>query len=397
MGRIELGRKAIVRIGAAMILVIAIACAVVFQDTITRYRWSPRAPFDVIAPPPAPEYGARGAWLLQPDQPGLKRADVFYVHSTIYAGPKSWNAPITDESVDRARRDIAAPNQAGPFAEIGDIYAPRYREATLFTLFTHKYDGLAARELAYGDVRRAFAAFLLTRAQDRPIILVGYDQGGLHVSGLLREFFSGENNELRRRLAAAYIIGAGAPLQAFSGLNPPLPVCDRPNAVRCVNAWNDLEPRFDEEMARLRNRSLIWTNDGTLESVTGAPLVCVNPLTWRTDEVYAPSELNIGAASATGVGFSASPPALKGAVGARCDRGILVVDRPRQPYLRRGDWFGAKWRAQPFNLFFHDIAANLPQRLDALGALVEAEDQILAPIDQSVDIDASPVNKAPPL
>jgi hypothetical protein len=395
--RMTMTKPLVVRIAGAICLVALAATAIIFQDSITRYRWSPRAPFDVIPPPPAPEYGARGAWLMEPDNRGAKPIDVFYIHSTAYASSDRWNAPITDEKADRTRREIAAPNEAGPFAAMGDIYAPRYREATLFTKFTHKYDGLAARELAYSDVRRAFTAFLVARDEKRPLIIVGYGQGGLHATGLLNEFFVGEKNPLRLQLVAAYAINAGVSTMSLPTLAPQIPLCADAKATRCLIAWNDLEQRFDEEMTRLRNRSLAWTADQTLDGLTGASIACVNPLNWTPDGPYSGPDNNIGAASATGVGFSASPPALKGSTGARCDRGILIVDRPREPYLRRGHWFGAKWRAPAFNLFFHDIAANVEIRLNALQARLEEEAKVLEPIEQSVEIGASPIKRAPPL
>jgi hypothetical protein len=390
-------KRLVIRLAGAFCIAALAATAIVFQDSITRYRWSPRAPFDVIPPPPAPEYGARGAWLMEPDDRGSKPIDVFYIHSTAFASSARWNAPVTDEKADRVRREIAAPNEAGPFAAQGDIYAPRYREATLFTKFTHKYDGLAARELAYADVRRAFTAFLVTRDEKRPIIIVGYGQGGLHALGLLNEFFVGAKNPLRQHLVAAYAINAGVSTKSLPALRPAMRLCADASDTRCLIAWNDLEPRFDEEMARLRARSLAWTAEQKLEGLTGAPVACVNPLNWTPDGGYSGPDQNIGAASATGVGFTASPPALKGSVGARCERGILIVDRPRQAYLRRGDWFGAKWRAQSYNLFFHDIAANVDTRHMALIAKLDEEAKILEPIEQSVEIGASPVNKAPPL
>ncbi len=297
--------------GAALL-----ASAIVFQDSIFRFVMSPRTPFQITTPPPAPEYGARGAWLLWPETPS-KSVDVFYVHSTTYYRRRRWNAPINHDDADRIRRMIAGPNEAGPFLPIADVYGPRYREATVYSLFTHKYDGLAARKLAYQDVRRAFDAFLAARDPEKPLMLAGYGQGGLHVLGLLNEYFQGEANPLRHRLAAAYVIGFATPA-AFAGqLSPPMPVCAQSTDVRCLVSYVDFESRFDEEMARARRRSLIWDDMGELASTPGDGLVCVNPLTWTRDETYQPAEKHLGAASATGIGFGARPPKLAHAVGAK--------------------------------------------------------------------------------
>ncbi len=379
-------------ITAGVFTAAVLAFGIIFQDSIFRFVMSPRTPFQITTPPPAPEYGARGAWLLWPEAPS-KSADVFYVHSTTYYRRRRWNAPINHDDADRIRRMIAAPNEAGPFFEVGDVYGPRYREATVFSLFTHKYDGLAARKLAYEDVRKAFETFLAARDGERPLILAGYGQGGLHVLGLLNDYFEGEANPLRHRLAAAYVIGFATP-EAYAGqLSPPLPVCESAADVRCLVSYVDFEQRFDEEMARARRRSLVWEETGDLASTPGDKLVCVNPLTWTRDETYQPPENHVGAASATGIGFGARPPKLAHAVGAKCERGILVVDTPRQTYLRRSAWYGAKWKAQPYNLFYFDLEANAALRAATLTRRLKSDPEVLAPIGEAVDLDVSPVNK----
>lgn len=379
---------------AAFAVLLVIAFAVVFQDGIVRFFATPRAPFQTVAPPPPPDYAARASWLSWPADGAARPADVFYVHSTAYYRRKFWNAPIDDADADKIRREIAAPNEAGPFTAIAAVYAPRYREATLYSQFTHKYDGLAARELAYGDVRRAFDQFLAARAEERPIILAGYGQGGLHVLGLLQDYFQGAINPLRRHLVAAYVIEASTPAEYLSSLSPPIPVCGEAQTVRCVVSYVAFEPRFDEEMERIRARSLIWSESGELVSMKSDALVCVNPLSWTPAGPYAPAEKNVGAASATGIAQGPPPPIAK-AVGAACKDGVLVVDNPARRFLRRGDWFGAKWKAQPFNLFYYDLARNAEARLKALRHILKVEPVPLEPIGETLDVEKSPVNKVP--
>ena len=376
-------------------LIVVSAFSIVFQDGIARFFATPRAPFQTSAPPPLPDYGEREAWLSWPATPGAKAADVFYIHSTTYYRRRMWNAPIDAADADQMRRTIAEPNEAGPFTAIGEVYAPRYREATLYSQFTHKYDGLAARQLAYSDVKRAFEVFLKARDRERPIILVGYGQGGLYAQGLLNDFFQGDINSLRRRLVAAYIIGASTPAAFLASLDPSIPACTGPDTVRCVVSYVDYEKRFDEEMERVRSRSLVFDAKGDLQSLKTDKILCVNPLSWMSDGGYQPPEKNIGAASATGIAAGAPPPPMAKAVGARCDRGILVVDTPKRHFLKRGDWFGTKWKAQPFNLFYYDLAKNAGERLAALEARLKVEPESLEPIGETIDLGDSPVNKVP--
>lgn len=384
-------------IAAAAAAVLALAGVIVFQDNLTRFFANPRAPFQTLTPPPAPDYRSAAAWALLPDsQGGESAADIFYVHSTTFYSNAGWNGPIDDPEADKELMGKAAPNEAGPFLLAGDVYGPRYRQATLFGMFTHKFDGFAARKLAYGDVRRAFRDYLKRAGERRPIVLVGYGQGGLYVQGLLTEFF-GRDEDLRARLAAAYIIGHPTPLALFEEDLSATPPCLSPSAIRCVVSYIDLESRFDEEMRRWRLRAPTWVEGGELVSTTDSPPLCVNPLTWTDGEAYAPPEAHRGAASATGLQFGSTPPAIANAVGAKCVGGILEVDKPAQAFLRRGDWFGAKWKAQHFNLFYFDLAADAERRIANAAAKLEEEYFNLDPIEESVDVEISPVNTVPDL
>ncbi len=386
-------RPALALIAAAS-LAVAAAVAVVFQDNITRFNLNPRIPYQIYTPPPPPAYGARGAWVLWPAEADTGLADIFYVHSTTYSARRHWNAPFTVKAADETLRRVAAPNEAGPFMGLGAVYGPRYRQATLFATFTHKYDGLAARELAYGDVEKAFDTFLQQRNPDRPIILAGYGQGGLHILGLLQHRFA-KDDALRTHLAAAYIIGEPVPVSVFDEALSTIPPCANANDIRCVIAYIDLEPEFGDDRRRYQSRSLVWKDDKKLKSLPATPLLCINPLSWTSSEEPVSAENHIGAASATGLRMGATPPAIAKSIGAKCANGVLIVDPPQQSFLRRKHWFGAHWRPQDFNLFYHDLAADGARRVRNLEAALKEESGILDPIEDAVDLDVSPINKAP--
>ena len=387
------------RLPAALVVVLAgllaAIAAIIFQDNLTRFLINPRTPFQTLTPPPAPQYGARGAWVLWPGAPGEGAADIFYVHSTTYYSGDNWNAPLSDEQSAEKLRVTAAPNEAGPFLNLGAVYGPRYRQATLFSFFTHKYDGVAARQAAFADVDEAFGEFLKHSTDpERPIILAGYGQGGLHALGLLQRHFN-EDEVLRKRLAAAYVISHAIPPEFFETYAPNIRPCENGDDYRCVISYVDLEPQFDEEMRRARTRTMIWNAAGELIPTSGEPPLCINPLTWSRTEDYIEADKHLGAASATGLKLGDTPSPVARAVGARCDRGVLVVDQPRQDYLRRSNWFGAKWKAQNFNLFYHDLAADAARRIAATQVKLTEEATILDPITDAVDLGESPVNKVP--
>ena len=76
---------------------------------------------------------------------------VFYVHPTSYMKREFWNAPLGDkESQDRAR--IFLRSQASVFNGIGQIWAPRYRQAAIGAFLTDKPEAQMAFDAAYSDV-----------------------------------------------------------------------------------------------------------------------------------------------------------------------------------------------------------------------------------------------------
>lgn len=393
-GALTLRRAAPLLAAAGTSLVLLLA-AFAFQDNLARFLVNPRTPFQTVTPPPPPAYGARGAWVLWPDkQSEGSAADIFYVHSTTYYSNRGWNAPINDSAANLALKRTAAPNEAGPFASVGPVYGPRYRQATLYSFFTHKFDGVAARRFAYQDVKSAFAAFLAEADPKKPLILVGYGQGGLHIQRLLQDFFQNDK-QLRARLAAAYVIGQATPLGLFTTQLRQTPPCEGPESVRCVISYVDYEARFGDEIQRIRTRSMSWSANGDLVAIRDDPILCINPLIWKASNDYVGAERHLGAASATGIRFGARPPALAQSVGARCVDGVLVVDRPEQDFLRRRALFGAKWRAQNFNLFYYDLAADARRRAKIASARLEEEAMRLDPIEESIELDVSPINKVP--
>ena len=388
--------RTVAMVSAVVALIVIGTIAVVFQDNISRFAMNPRTPYQLYEPPPQPDYTDRDAWSVWPDDPASERrkADVFYIHSTTYASKNQWNAPLTDKEANQILRSVAAPNEIGPFYDLGAVYGPRYRQATRFASFTHKFDGLAARQLAYQDVSKAFELFLKQRQDGRPMVIVGYEQGGLHALGLLQQYIA-KDDSLRRQLAAAYIIGAATPLSIFDHGLAPIPPCRKPDQTGCVVAFIDIEPGLEDEKRRLRRRALIWEADGSLTPATATPHLCTNPLTWDTGPERADPAKHIGAASATGLRLGETPPPIPQLLGAACVNGILAVDRPKRQFLRRSRWFGGKWRTKDFNLFYHDLAANGALRIEQTAAALQTLEDDFASTRPPVDIEAQPTDKRP--
>lgn len=230
------GFKRAVAAAALVLVAVLAAAAFIWRDDIMRTGLDPKEPFQTYDPPPAPDYGLRDAWALMPATPaapGPKEppADVFFVSPTTYDGGEHWNAPAGDPEADRLFREVMAPNYAGPFVRVGRIFAPRYRQASLYSLLTLREDAKEARRFAYADVAAAFQVYLTRYNQGRPFMIVGVEQGGTLASRLLAEQVA-DDLSLRARFAGAYLIETVVPVDAA-----PIPPCAKRGEPGCLAAW----------------------------------------------------------------------------------------------------------------------------------------------------------------
>lgn len=356
------------RLMAAAIVLVALVLAAavyVWRDDILRTRLDPKEPFQTYDPPPAPDYAQRSAWALMPNAPeaptaGEPPADVFFVGPTTFDGGRHWNAPIDDPKADRLFRQVMAPNYAGPFVRVGRIFAPRYRQASLYTLMTLRDDAREARRFAYGDVAQAFRYYVAHYNLDRPFVIVGVEQGGTLATRLIAEEVAA-NPALRARLAAAYLVQTVVPSD-----NPPLPPCLAPKQTGCLAAWASVYDGEPERAQALLDRSLVWNDAGQLVNLGGRTPICFNPLFGAVVDAEAPARLNLGATNATGLEWGARPAFLTRQVGAKCDKGILRVTRPKSSSLKpSGSWTDRR-RAPGYNVFFADLEADAGARVAAL-------------------------------
>ena len=353
---------ALTALGALIFVGLATA---VFWDDVMRTALDPKAPFQTYRPPPPPDYAKRNAWHLMPTTPAAPTADqpmadVFFVGPTTFDGGKDWNAPIDDAKANQTFRTVMAPNYAGPFVRVGRIFAPKYRQASLYTLLTLREDAREARKFAYGDVARAFRYYLEHDNGGRPFVIVGVEQGGTLAARLLADEVA-PNDALRQRMAAAYLIATVVPAD-----RPPLDPCVQRGQTGCLAAWATAPDSDIDRAQQVLDRALVWTSGGDLENLQGRPAICFNPLLGAVSADLAPARLHQGAANATGLEWGARPAFLARQVSAQCRGGILHVSQPKSASLRRsGSW--ADLRKVPgYNLFYLDIETDALARVSAL-------------------------------
>lgn len=291
----------------------------------------------------------------------LPRGDaaVFFVHPTSYYSRSSWNAPLEDRDSDH-RANLFVQGMASAFADAGEIWAPRYRQATLGAFLAEdRVTAGKAIDAAYRDVEEAFDAFIAAQPKNKPIILAGHSQGALHLTTLLKNRIAG--TPLAKRIVAAYVIGWPISLDAdIAGLG--LPACQTPEQKGCILGWATFADPADPEM-------VVAAYDGTIgfdgRPRAGTRMLCTNPLTGIPDTEAAPAA-NLGTLKPT-EGFK-SGSLIAGKIGARCDdsRGFLMIGDAEiaKNYVVAGYVLpGNNYHVYDITLFWANVRADALRRL----------------------------------
>ncbi len=293
-------------------------------------------------------------------EPAKGDAAIFFVHPTSYYSKASWNAPLDDADANY-RATLFMQGMASAFGDAGEVWAPRYRQATLGAfLATDRVTAGKAIDAAYRDVEQAFDAFLAATPKNKPIILAGHSQGALHLTTLLRNRIAG--TPLARRIVAAYVIGW--PISRDTDMAAlGLPACETPEEKGCILSWASFAEPADTSM-------VIGAYDGTIgfdgRPRAGTRMLCTNPLTGIPDTAAGP-DANIGTLKPS-EGFKAGTLIAK-KVGAKCDddRGFLLIGdaEAAQNYAPSYVLPGNNYHVFDITLFWANVRADVLRRLAA--------------------------------
>ena len=365
-----LARRFLWVVAGLVVLVLMGALAFrLFGTEFMRLTMVPSEAFKGGPPPVASVYEKPNMWIARPGvandpsswtPPGVARsgtpqASVFFIHPTSYLEKAQWNAPL-DHADSQWRARLFVRSQASAFNDIGEVWAPKYRQATFGGFLTTEEDARKALAFAYRDVLAAWDAFLAAAPKDRPIILAGHSQGSLHLMRLLAERVAGKPEA--KRVVAAYVIGWPISETAdLPGLG--LPACEKREQAGCVLSWQSFsEPANTDMVTDVYDSS----TGATGVARAGSPMLCVNPLTGRRGG-DAPAEANIGTLvpNATLTAGELKAPG----VPARCDaRGFLLIGEDK-PDLGNYVLPGNNYHVYDYALFWANIRADAAARLAA--------------------------------
>ncbi len=369
-------RKFLYALGALVALIVIVGAAITFTGTagpIAVAIWGPGHGWDLKYKAPAPDYADAAAWAALPAKPGLAGdvpqgvapapkdppVDVFFIHPTGYMHGADWNSPLDPNSQTEENTRWMMANQASAFNGCCAIYAPRYREGSIFRYFGARGEMFkTSGDFAYADVDRAFTYFLEHYSKGRPFIIATHSQGTEHGFNLIKRRIDG--TPLAQRLVAAYLIGGGITAKEADALHT-LHACASATDTHCIIHW----ATYAEGSSPVRS------------DVT-SKLLCINPLTWQRDGRLAPASLHKGAVPisgsfqiafwgsdhATGMAF----PPLKAPVvhwtSAECRDGFLFAKDQRGSDFARGA-AGSNYHGLDYPLFAMDIRRNAQARVAA--------------------------------
>jgi hypothetical protein len=354
----------------AGIIFLLFACALayrLFAPQLMRAALVPTIAFEQDPKPAGPDYRLASMWIARPDIPGNPSlwlpngmqatgtgpAAIFFIHPTSYLQRARWNAPL-DDPESQARARLFVQSQASAFNGVGEVWAPKYRQAAVGAFLTGRPDAGRALDFAYRDVLAAFDAFVKQVPAKQPIILAAHSQGSLHLSRLLIDRIAGK--PIAKRIVAAYVVGW--PLSTKLDLpRLGLPPCSKAGEAGCILAWQSFgEPADPRQVTDIYDAS---TGPRGV-SRAGTPMLCVNPLTGNAGDA-APASANLGTLFPDLALTTAD--LRKGAVGAHCDaRGFLLLgeDPPNLgPYALPGN----NYHVFDYALFWTNIRADAQARL----------------------------------
>jgi hypothetical protein len=281
-------------------------------------------------------------------------AMVFYIHPTTYLERDRWNAPLDSGGDTELRTRLFVQSQASAFTAAGQVWAPRYRQAAFGAFLLKNEDAQKALDLAYSDVSAAFDEFV-RQSGERPIILAGHSQGALQLERLLKEKVAGK--PIARRIVAAYVVGwpisTTADLPALG-----LPPCAKDDQTGCLLSWLTFgDPANPDLVLHSYEHSSGFSGIERKRE----DLLCVNPISGTQNGVAA-QEANPGTLVPSADLLSAMLE--PGRVGARCDKGLLIVDGEIPPlgsYVLPGN----NYHVYDYALFWGAVRRDAERRLAA--------------------------------
>ncbi len=285
-----------------------------------------------------PDYSQDACWLRLDKKP-QKAFDVFYVHPTSYMNDKDgMNASLDNKEANKGA-EAAYQRQATAFKETCNIYAPRYRQASIKVLSLNEKERDKYLSVGLRDVCDAFNYYLQNYNKGRPFILASHSQG----SQVIRDFLLKYRSLIdEKKLVAVYAVGYTITAGDLRKMGLALAV--KADQTGGVIVWNTVG----------KNGKSPVVESGAL---------CVNPLSWTDSHVEQPKSENVYARILLENGKFLKIPHF---TSAKIDkRGTLVIPTPSVMSKLKMGMGPEVYHGYDYDFFYGNIAENVATRCKA--------------------------------
>jgi hypothetical protein len=282
--------------------------------------------------------------------------DVFYLYPTTYM-PSSPSDPLVcsaDNPQMRAGAKAAFSRTATAFAPLANIYAPYYRQATIWLVAMPyaKQDQLVGGEPTT-DALSAFDYYIKHLNHGRPFILAGHSQGSEIIINLMADYMT-KNPEVYKRMIAAYVPGYSITPQ-YLQQNSELKFAENADDTQVIVSYNTVAPTTTMP-----------------DTVVHPGAMAINPITWTRSETTATAAQNLGSISVDKNGYAVldaqgQPRKVLGVADARIDTatGTLICSTVDKATLDPGNKVTAAgiFHNYDYPFYYFDIRANAANRI----------------------------------
>ena len=278
--------------------------------------------------------------------------DVFFVHPTGYLKGDYWTDPLEEKSATMENTQWMMANQASAYNGCCSVYAPHYRQASIYSYFGSDELRAEVHNFVYQDVKKSFEYFIENFSNGRPFIIASHSQGTHHSIRLLAEEI--DSSDLYPRMVGAYIIGGMISKDWMSSMEN-IGVCESAEQIGCLVHWDTMN------VAQINKDMPLYSNN-----------ICVNPISWKNEGSLSELQDAKGAVPVSGEFvlefsgddgptdqiFTPLEAPLKKYVQAQCKDGALFASDQTGTRFQTFSGSGGNYHGLDYALFYVDIREN---------------------------------------
>ena len=278
--------------------------------------------------------------------------DVFFVHPTGYLKGDHWTDPLEEKSATMENTQWMMANQASAYNGCCSVYAPHYRQASIYSYFGSDELRAEVHNFVYQDVKKSFEYFIENFSNGRPFIIASHSQGTHHSIRLLAEEI--DSSDLYPRMVGAYIIGGMISKDWMSSMEN-IGVCESAEQIGCLVHWDTMN------VAQINKDMPLYSNN-----------ICVNPISWKNEGSLSELQDAKGAVPVSGEFvlefsgddgptdqiFTPLEAPLKKYVQAQCKDGALFASDQTGTRFQTFSGSGGNYHGLDYALFYMDIREN---------------------------------------